>query len=663
MAKVTKEQIEQNIQDITDTFDRKISEVRNDGLAPESVKEIKINELEKKKKEKIEKERAKLKATSEGAEESRPKKNALMEAAEATRKNTLGYGAEEVMRSIAESNGGDSERVAENTRNAIERGAEAVRSYDAETGTAASKKDIEKAQEKAKTISEIADKDFDVFATWDEYYKALKDKGLSDEQIKIKLKGSKWETSGKAYNAWKNSTSPAPEAEKPNTEPKDPPPAAEDTIDIPDDKAGNVASEIERIDTKDFGTEDKNNFLTSKSRYSDYLNTSAPNTFGLIFGDSGLSTAERIAVGLSVLGKIVGNTLLANGMSLLGDNSYFSRIGEGVGIENYVSDNAKDYAESMNKAIIDVSKEVERIDTITSPLISAAGLELDGKQKAVFFRIMPNVASQGETEGVEMLKRYGFSDSAARKLYKVAKDGAKSFKETQETTQGATETTKKTYELTKEMFSDANELRAKIIELKQMKQNISSGTMNERLDYMQKYGSMLSGIGSVSSMSGVSESVQKSLNASLSAAPAIFNIGASGGASWADSSNKSTSETFNKYLKEGIDEGSREFKSWWQSEGKKLQEDSLRSIDLMITALEDQIKALGGSTGSTGGKSDERLKTITTERRPEVWIKKIEWFDGENPDDLAMYKYLGGGDDFDYCRYSLNDIENMIKWL
>jgi restriction endonuclease S subunit len=50
MAKVTKEQIERNIQDITDTFDRKISEVRNDGLAPESVKEIKINELEKKKK-------------------------------------------------------------------------------------------------------------------------------------------------------------------------------------------------------------------------------------------------------------------------------------------------------------------------------------------------------------------------------------------------------------------------------------------------------------------------------------------------------------------------------------------------------------------------------------------------------------------------------------
>jgi hypothetical protein len=90
-----------------------------------------------------------------------------------------------------------------------------------------------------------------------------------------------------------------------------------------------------------------------------------------------------------------------------------------------------------------------------------------------------------------------------------------------------------------------------------------------------------------------------------------------------------------------------------------LQEDSLRSIDLMIDALEKQIQALDGSTG----ESDERLKTITTERRPEVWIKKIEWFDGENPDDLAMYKYLGGGDDFDYCRYSLNDIENMIKWL
>lgn len=40
--------------------------------------------------------------------------------------------------------------------------------------------------------------------TWDKYHKVLNDEGMSDEQIKQTLKGTKWDTQGKAYGKWRD---------------------------------------------------------------------------------------------------------------------------------------------------------------------------------------------------------------------------------------------------------------------------------------------------------------------------------------------------------------------------------------------------------------------------------------------------------------------------
>lgn len=80
-------------------------------------------------------------------------------------------------------------------------------------------------------------KAFDEYATWNDYHKALTDEGLTDDQIKEELKGTRWDTEGKKYQEWRD----APLIKRDMNMPEDNTDYAPVNSDVPQQEGDDVA--------------------------------------------------------------------------------------------------------------------------------------------------------------------------------------------------------------------------------------------------------------------------------------------------------------------------------------------------------------------------------------------------------------------------------------
>ncbi|MBQ0003570.1 MAG: hypothetical protein KBT21_08525, partial [Treponema sp.] len=154
--------------------------------------------------------------------------------------------------------------------------------------------------------------------------------------------------------------------------------------------------------------------LSRKEKFSNYLNSAHPSLFGAIFGDSGLSTGERIAMGVSALGKIIGSVLMANGMSLLGDNSYFQKIGEGVDLNSMTSDEQKKFADEMNNAMIETAKKAKRAEEVFDSNIKASKVNLTEEQRTFALTNINTYATMSDENAQKDLIAKGFTPEQAQ---------------------------------------------------------------------------------------------------------------------------------------------------------------------------------------------------------------------------------------------------------
>ena len=102
-----------------------------------------------------------------------------------------------------------------------------------------------------------------------------------------------------------------------------------------------------------------------RNQFAQYRNSLHPSTVGAILSkNSGLSAGERVSMALKAIGKLTGNAFLANGMSLLGDDSYFSKIGEGLDLDSMTSDEQKKVSDELANQIASEAVDVQANKTV-----------------------------------------------------------------------------------------------------------------------------------------------------------------------------------------------------------------------------------------------------------------------------------------------------------
>lgn len=359
--------------------------------------------------------------------------------------------------------------------------------------------------------------------------------------------------------------------------------------------------------------------------------------------NSGYTGAQRVAMGLKVIGRLIGDSLLANGMSLMGDNSYFGKIGAGLDyasmqpegrkvaqkeMAEYMSALAAD-TEANNKVLnsIKLSSEVRKACAELGPSITEYASNEDALKKALTARgVAVSDEELANIMSVATEFKYG-----SKRLYEslAAKSGAKT---------SDVNASKSAYDFSKELWNDKESIQAKITELQQLKLKLKKSTkLDDKLNYMSQYAAMHAGIGSASESTMNANTFADSSNSNWSAAThgdgsffGFLDVGASveGGHSWAeqlsDSKSATNAQTYNKYLKNAIDKSGKDYNTWYKTEGKKIVDDAIASIDTEIELLKQHLKTIN----------------VNDAFIPNGSIKSIEMKDGTtvkpNPNDGAV---------------------------
>lgn len=478
---------------------------------------------------------------------------------------------------LASNNEQKAEKQKEATNQKIVETTDRQRVYDNTDGNAKQKQE---ASDKAKDVS-TPDKAYDTYATWNEYYDALKKSGKSDDEIMALLKGSRWEKEGSKYDQWKKSKTKPAEAEQTEAEPKAEEKPTENPAETPQPtEEANPTENVSEVDSKfQLGSKIdpsslEGQVLNGKKTYPEYLNTAYPSIAGAIFSkDSGLTVGERIRMGVSVIGKLVGNAMLANGMSLLGDNSFFSKIGDGVSLDNYTTEQQKKLADAIAEQQSDMLKDVTANSKVVDDLLS--GKIPDEKKQSIIKGYAHVLAQMPDDELNSFLSSNGFTPAEAEAITQTkpffkfsSKRATDKINEITASKTAETNQQKNEYLFGKDVATEKAELSQRITELEKQKADIiSSNTFDRKLELMAKAGDIMGAIGNASKSSGSSSS--KSLNGNLGAKIKIIDAGISGAIS--SGSSEGINESFNEYRKKAIDKYENDYNEWMEGEGGKLQ--------------------------------------------------------------------------------------------
>ena len=372
--------------------------------------------------------------------------------------------------------------------------------------------------------------------------------------------------------------------------------------------------------------------------------------------DSGYTGAQRVGMALKLIGQITGNAILANGMSLLGDNSYFGKIAESVNYENYKPEARKEaqklYTEWVSNTAADIAANDKVLESLSldkdvKDKISQLGPEIAiiASDKDLLKKRFATIGIK-DPEGIEKVYAAapGFQFSSRRSADALtAMSSAASANEARK--QAETTTKRADYEYDKELWNDIGELQTKKEQLQVLKNKLHTDSLKDRIDAIAAYGAMYGQIGSsvksAAASNSLSESSQSNWEASTSASAGwgIFSgeVSASGGHSWGSNTNTSSStndsETYNANYKAALDVMSKKDSDWWNDKGPNGGANVLKaaqdSIDEAINTIDEQIKYI---KKKQNGVNDAVI--------PNGAIESVNLKNGEtvavNPDDGAV---------------------------
>lgn len=354
-----------------------------------------------------------------------------------------------------------------------------------------------------------------------------------------------------------------------------------------------------------------------RNQFAQYRNSLHPSTVGAILSkNSGLSAGERVSMALKAIGKLTGNAFLANGMSLLGDNSYFSKIGEGLDLDSMTSDEQKKVSDELANQIaseaVDVQANKTVIERELAEMPQAKKDYLSASAHALISLSPENFKAQLKGIKIKDPKTkeiITFTDDEINNIIKIKPMLQNNSKTTRANQSDIVDTKAKQRDFNFGNFKNAADKTKAIQELEAYKQNLiqskaditQSNEIDKQIEAFQKYASAYGGIGSSSYTSSQSQnsakqsSSQWNVSGSVGVNLPIANIGVTGGGghSWGDSTafgtNDGKSFTFNENYKFGGEKGKKAFEKWWGEYGSSIQDELLNSIDERIKDLDNDI--------------------------------------------------------------------------
>lgn len=543
----------------------------------------------------------------------KPNKNSLQEAMEKTRQNILGQGSVETWKNIAEANNGDSESVEERVQNEVNRRTTDVESYDNNTDSKEEspknpeKEDGAKTSQKERKEGDYAfnlkngvANDDDIKQASEDYVAGKYNGGGSKTKKEIKKwlknngyeeKNGKW-TKSESVNENKN----------------------EKTSEIPATTATTETTDSETADVT--SREVKDNL--QRNQFAQYRNSLHPSTIGAIISkNSGLSASERVSMALKAIGKLTGNAFLANGMSLLGDNSYFSKIGEGLDLDSMTSDEQKKVSDELANQIaseaVDVQANKTVIERELADMPQAKKDYLSASAHALISLSPENFKAQLKGIKIKDPKTkevITFTDDEINNIIKIKPMLQNNSKTTRANQSDIVDTKAKQRDFNFGNFKNEADKTKAIQELEEYKQNLikakaditQSNGIDKQIEAFQKYASAYGGIGSSSYTSSQSQnsakqsSSQWTVSGSVKLPIADIGVSGGGGHSWGENTafgtNDGKSFTFNENYKFGGEQGKRAFEKWWSENGSSIQSELLNSIDERIKDLDNDISSL-----------------------------------------------------------------------